>query len=88
MKQEEARQRARELGGIAVSAHAKPSGGWRTGGWPNQKGETWIVVSVPKKGQPQVVLDDRRTPGDEIGDARRGEPHGNGGWSSTPRDGS
>lgn len=77
MKQEEARQRARELGGIAVSAHQKiDSGGapagWRLGGWPNQKGETWIVVSAPKRRgrQPQVVLDDRRTPGDEVGGGR------------------
>lgn len=78
MKQEEARHRARELGGIAVSAHQRfDSGGalagWRLGGWPNQRGETWIVVSAPKKGQPQVVLDETRTPGDEIGDGRRQE---------------
>lgn len=71
MKQEEARRRARELGGIAVSAHQKfDSGGapagWRLGGWPNQKGETWIVVSPNK----QTVLDDSRTPGDEIVDGR------------------
>lgn len=67
MKQEEARQRAQEMGGIAVSAHQKfdsggaPSG-WRLGGWPNQKGETWIVVSLNKK----TVLDDRCTDGDEL----------------------
>lgn len=77
MKQEEARRRARELGGIAVSAHQKfDSGGapagWRLGGWPSQKGETWIVISIPKRRrwEPQIVLDDTRTPGDEIGDAR------------------
>lgn len=72
MKQEEARARARELGGIAVSAHPKvDSGGapngWRLGGWPNQKGETWIVVSRDKR----EVLDDRRTPGDENLDVRK-----------------
>lgn len=93
MKQEEARQRARELGGIAVSAHQKfDSGGapngWRLGGWPNQKGETWIVVSIPKKGQPQMILDDRRTPGDEITDARCGAPNGNGGRCTAPVEGS
>lgn len=76
MKQEEARRRARELGGIAVSAHQKfDSGGapngWRLGGWPNQKGETWIVVSANKKG-PKTILDDRRTPGDEVTDGRMG----------------
>lgn len=75
MNQTEARRRAKELGGIAVSARPKfDSGGapagWQLGGWPNQKDETWIVVSVPKKGQPQVVLDDRRTPGDTIPDGR------------------
>ncbi len=76
MKQEEARQRARELGGIAVSAHRRfdsdgaPTG-WRLGGWPGQDGETWIVVSPPprrRKRAPQVVLDDTRTPGDEVGE--------------------
>lgn len=71
MNQTEARHRAKELGGLAVSAHQKfDSGGapagWRIGGWPNQKGETWIVVSPDKKS----VLDDRRTPGDEIADGR------------------
>jgi hypothetical protein len=78
MKQEEARQRALELGGIAVSAHQKfDSGGapagWSLGGWPGQKGETRIVVSpLPqrRKDAPQMVLDDTRTPGDEIGDGR------------------
>lgn len=77
MKQEEARRRAKELGGIAVSAHQKyDSGGapagWRLGGWPNQKGETWIVVSANKKG-PKEILDDTRTPGDEVGDGRTGD---------------
>lgn len=75
MKQEEARKRARELGGVAVSAHQRfddggAPAGWRLGGWPNQKGETWIVVSAPLKRRsnpPQVVLDDTRTPGDELG---------------------
>jgi hypothetical protein len=67
VKQEEARRRATELGGIAVSAHMKfDSGGapagWRLGGWPEQKGETWIVVSLDRR----QVLDDRRTPWDEV----------------------
>lgn len=71
MKQEEARRRAKELGGLAVSARQRfDSGGapagWNIGGWPNQKGETWIVVSLDRK----EVLDDRRTPGDEIPDGR------------------
>lgn len=75
MKQEEARRRAKELGGIAVSARPKhDSGGapagWQLGGWPNQTDETWIVVSIPKEGQPQIVLDDTRTPGDTIPDGR------------------
>lgn len=67
MNQTEARDRAKELSGVTVSAHQKfDSGGapagWRLGGWPGQKGETWIVVSPDKKS----VLDDRRTPGDEV----------------------
>lgn len=67
MNQTEARDRAKELSGVAVSAHQKfDSGGapagWRLGGWPGRKGETWIVVSPDKKS----VLDDRRTPGDEV----------------------
>jgi hypothetical protein len=78
VKQEEARRRARELGGIAVSARQRfDSGGapagWQLGGWPGQKGETWIVVSPPprrRRDLPQRVLDDTRTPGDEILDGR------------------
>lgn len=71
MNQAEARRRAKELGGIAVSAHPKfdaagAPAGWRLGGWPNQKGETWIVVSPDQ----QRVLDDRQTPGDELPDRR------------------
>lgn len=80
MKQEEARRRARELGGIAVSAHQKfDSGGapagWRLGGWPNRKGEILIVVSAPKRRsqEPQMILDDTRTPNDEVSDGRAAE---------------
>ena len=67
MNQTEARRRAKELGGIAVSARQRlgsggEPAGWNLGGWPNQKGETWIVVSLDKK----TVLDDRRTPGDSV----------------------
>lgn len=74
MNQTEARRRAKELGGIAVSARPKfDSGGapagWNLGGWPNQKGETWIVISANRKG-PKTVLDDTRTLGDANGDRR------------------
>lgn len=74
MKQEEARRRAKELGGIAVSAHPRVDANgvaysWRLGGALNRKGETWIVISANKKGA-KVVLDDSRTPGDELGDER------------------
>jgi hypothetical protein len=56
MTQTEARTRARELGGIALTARRKNSarGGWLIGGWPNAKQDTWIVVSLDKKS----VLDD------------------------------
>lgn len=75
MNQAEARRRAKELGGLAVSARQRfDSGGapagWNLGGWPGQKGETWIVVSLDKK----TVLDDRRTLGDEIPDGRVAHP--------------
>lgn len=71
MKQIEARHRADELGGIAIHAYQRfDSGGapagWRIGGWPHQKGETWIVVSLDLS----EVLDDSRTPDDEITDGR------------------
>jgi len=92
VKQEEARRRARELGGIAVSARQRfDSGGapagWQLGGWPNQKGETWIVVSAPKKRsrEPQIVLDDTRTPDDELTDRRCGAPNEIGGRCTAPR---
>lgn len=71
MTQTEARRRAKELGGIAVSARPRfDSGGafagWNTGGWPGRKGKTWIVMALDRR----TVLDDRRTPGDEIPDGR------------------
>jgi hypothetical protein len=55
MEQGEARRRARELGGIAVSARPKNSleGGWHIGGWP-KAGDVWIVISLDGL----VVLDD------------------------------
>lgn len=55
MTQEEARRRAKELGGIAVSARPRKSadGGWRLGGWP-LPGDVWIVVNLEKT----EVLDD------------------------------
>jgi hypothetical protein len=54
MEQGEARRRARELGGIAVSARPSSTPGkWTIGGWPSEK-DVWIVVSIDKK----RVLDD------------------------------
>jgi hypothetical protein len=55
MDQGTARRRARELGGIALSARPKNSerGGWLIGGW-GQANDVWIVVSLDKK----EVLDD------------------------------
>lgn len=54
MDQGAARRRARELGGIAVTARnpekVKP---WRLGGWPKAD-DVWIVISLDR----QVVLDD------------------------------
>lgn len=55
MNQSEAIRRAKELRGIAIEARPRPYGGWLLGGWPNQKGATWIVVSLDRK----KVLDDR-----------------------------
>ena len=63
MKQEEARRRAKELGGIAI--HAYPNarkGGFRIGGWPGQKGMTWVVVDLNRRN----ILDGTRTEGDEV----------------------
>lgn len=54
MEQGEARRRARELGGIAVSArNPEKYRRWRLGGWP-QADDVWIVISVDRT----VVLDD------------------------------
>lgn len=53
MDQGTARRRARELGGIAVSARKGSTGNWITGGWPSDK-DVWIVVAIDHP----VVLDD------------------------------
>lgn len=55
MEQGAARKRAKELGGIAVSARPRNSreGGWHLGGWPSDK-DVWIVISLDGKS----VLDD------------------------------
>lgn len=46
MDQSSARKRAKEMGGIAVSARRSPrTGKWITGGWATTKDE-WIVVSA------------------------------------------
>lgn len=45
MDQATARKRAKEIGGIAVSARPRSVGGWHVGGWP-QKHDVWIVVSI------------------------------------------
>lgn len=54
MEQGEARRRAKELGGIALSARnperCKP---WRLGGWPLAD-DVWIVISLDHS----VILDD------------------------------
>jgi len=54
MDQTTARRRAKELGGIAIEARPRVTGGWLIGGWPHQKGATWIVVDLLKT----QVLDD------------------------------
>lgn len=57
MEQTPARERAKELGGLAVSARRKDGGeGWHLGGWP-LPGDEWIVVSLDRT----QVLDDRTT---------------------------
>lgn len=53
LDQATARRRAKELGGIAVSARQGSTGRWNLGGWPTEK-DVWIVVSLDKK----EVLDD------------------------------
>lgn len=53
MDQTTARRRAKELGGIAVSARPGSTGRWNLGGWPTEK-DVWIVVSLDRK----QVLDD------------------------------
>lgn len=54
MEQGQARRRARELGGIAVSArNPERCAPWRLGGWP-LKDDVWIVVSLDRS----IVLDD------------------------------
>lgn len=54
MEQGEARRKAKELGGIAVSARKSSTGTkWNLGGWPTAK-DVWIVISLDR----QVVLAD------------------------------
>jgi hypothetical protein len=59
MEQGEARRRARELGGIAVSARKGSTGKWTVGGWPSEK-DVWIVISPGRSvvGGGPMVLDD------------------------------
>lgn len=53
MEQGEARRRAKELGGIAVSARRGSTGNWNIGGWP-EANDVWIVISLDRR----LVLDD------------------------------
>jgi hypothetical protein len=54
-----ARNRAKELGGIATTARrSKTTGEWLVGGWDSDN-ETWIVISAY---DPRVVLDDGEAP--------------------------
>ncbi len=48
MDQTTARRRAKELGGIAVSARPESTGRWNLGGWPTEK-DVRIVVSLDRK---------------------------------------
>lgn len=57
LEQGEARRRARELGGVAVSARPSAGGGWTTGGWPHEK-DVWIVIAPATKHARATVLDD------------------------------
>ena len=60
LTQTEARRKAKELGGIAIWARwSKAKQSWDTGGWANQPGEVWIVVSVDRK---SVLLDHSDNP--------------------------
>lgn len=53
MTQGEARRRARELGGIAVSARLGKTGRWNIGGWPKAN-DVWIVIDRNRK----TILDE------------------------------
>lgn len=55
MNQNEARNRAKELGGIAIGARWRGDR-WLLGGWASQQDEEWIVVDL----QRATALDDRR----------------------------
>lgn len=57
MTQSQARLRAKDLGGIAVSARPRLGGGWTIGGWP-MVGDEWIVTDI----RMERVLDDRPAP--------------------------
>lgn len=58
MNQTDARKRAKELHGIAVSARMSGDGlRWNVGGWP-QEGDEWIVISTDRT----KVLDDSPSP--------------------------
>lgn len=56
LDQATARRRAKELGGIAISARKGLTGKWNTGGWG--KPGVWIVVSLDR----HAVLDDGGQP--------------------------
>ena len=64
MDQGTARRRAKELGGIAVSARRGSTGNWNTGGWPSDK-DVWIVVDPDRR----TVLDDGPTTDGDEGDS-------------------
>lgn len=48
MTQTEAREKAKKLGGVAVTGRITPAGTVRLGGWPS-KNDRWFVVTLDKK---------------------------------------
>jgi len=61
--QTEARRRAKELDGVAISARPNSRNDrWILGGWPSED-EVWIVISLDHK----KILDDNPETGEEHG---------------------